>query len=49
MRGRILPSPSLPKADSYLGRGVYGKNWEKKVSFLVVFAASDFLPSALAP
>ena len=48
MRGRILPSLSLPKADIDLGRGVYGKNWEKKISFLVVFAASDSLPSALA-
>lgn len=38
---RSLPFPNLPNADIYLGRGVYGKNWEKKVSFLVVFTASD--------
>lgn len=47
MRRRSLPFPNLPKADIYLGRGVYGKNWEKKVSFLVVFTASDSWPSSL--
>lgn len=31
------------------GEGIYSKNWEKKVSFLVVFAASDSYPLLLPP